>query len=67
MDIIEKLANYRQQRVTDLSDSHVKRLQDSLYELENQVIAEASKINPARGTLKLRTTAAIAIRPKLKT
>ena len=66
MDIIEKLANYRQQRVTDLSDSHVKRLQDSLYELENQVIAEASKINPARGTLKLRTTAAIAIRPKLK-
>ena len=66
MDIIEKLANYRQQRVTDLSDSHVKRLQDSLRELENQVISEASKIDPTRGTLKLRTTAAIAIRPKLK-
>ena len=65
-DIIERLANYRQQRVTDLSDSHVKRLQDSLYELENQVIAEASKINPARGTLKLRTTAALELRPKLK-
>jgi len=66
MDIIEKLANYRQRKVTDLSDTHVERLQKSLQELENQVISEASKINPTRGTLKLRTTAAIAIRPKLK-
>jgi spore coat protein CotF len=65
-DLLEKLGNYRQRRVTDLSDTHVERLQKSLQELENQVISEASKIDPKRGTLKLRTTAAITIRPKLK-
>jgi hypothetical protein len=56
----------RDKIINDLSDSHVTRLQKSLQELENLVIAEAAKINPKRGTLKLRTTAAIAIRPKLK-
>ena len=65
-DLVEKLGNYRQKRVTDLSDTHVQRLQESLRELENQVISEASKIDPTRGTLKLRTTAAIQLRPKLK-
>jgi len=56
----------RDKIINDLSDSHVTRLQKSLQELENLVIAEAAKINPKRGTLKLRTTAALAIRPKLK-
>ena len=65
-DLLEKLGNYRQRRVTDLSDTHVERLQGSLQELENQVISEASKIDPKRGTLKLRTTAALQLRPKLK-
>jgi hypothetical protein len=65
-DLIEQLGNYRQKRVTDLSDTHVERLQNSLRELENQVVAEAAKINPKRGTLKLRTTAALELRPKLK-
>ena len=65
-DLIEKLGNYRQKRVTDLSDTHVERLQGSLRELENQVVTEAAKINPKRGTLKLRTTAALELRPKLK-
>ena len=65
-DLLEKLGDYRQKRVTDLSDTHVQRLQGSLQELENLVIAEASKINPKRGTLKLRTTVALEIRPKLK-
>ena len=65
-DLIEELGNYRQRRVTDLSDTHVERLQGSLRELENQVVTEAAKINPKRGTLKLRTTAALELRPKLK-
>ena len=65
-DLIEELGNYRQRRVTDLSDTHVERLQGSLQELENQVVTEAAKINPKRGTLKLRTTAALELRPKLK-
>ena len=65
-DLIEELGNYRQRRVTDLSDTHVERLQKSLQELENQVISEASKINTTKGTLKLRTTAALELRPKLK-
>lgn len=65
-DLIEELGNYRQRKVTDLSDTHVARLQQSLQELEDQVITEAKKINPKRGTLKLRTTAAIELRPKLK-
>lgn len=65
-DLIEELGNYRQPRVTDLSDTHVERLQGSLRELENQVVTEAAKINPKRGTLKLRTTAALELRPKLK-
>lgn len=65
-DLIEELGNYRQRRVTDLSDTHVERLQKSLQELENLVIAEASKINPKRGTLKARTTIALELRPKLK-
>ena len=65
-DLIEELGNYRQRRVTDLSDTHVERLQGSLKELENQVVTEAAKINPKRGTLKLRTTAALELRPKLK-
>jgi hypothetical protein len=65
-DLIEELGNYRQRRVTDLSDTHVERLQKSLQELENQVIAEASKIDPKRGTLKARTTIALELRPKLK-
>ena len=65
-DLIEELGNYRQLRVTDLSDTHVERLQGSLRELENQVVTEAAKINPKRGTLKLRTTAALELRPKLK-
>jgi len=56
----------RDKIINDLSDSHVTRLQKSLQELENLVIAEAAKINPKRGTLKLRTTTALAIRPKLK-
>jgi hypothetical protein len=56
----------RDKIINDLSDSHVTRLQKSLQELENLVIAEAAKINPKRGTLKLRTTAALEIRPKLK-
>ena len=46
----------RDKIINDLSDSHVTRLQKSLQELENLVIAEAAKINPQRGTLKLRTT-----------
>lgn len=65
-DLIEELGNYRQRRVTDLSDTHVERLQGSLQELENQVVTEAAKINPKRGTLKLRTTAALELRLKLK-
>ena len=65
-DLVEQLGNYRQKRVTDLSDTHVERLQGSLQELENQVVTEAAKINPKRGTLKLRTTAALELRPKLK-
>ena len=65
-DLLEKLGDYRQNRVTDLSDLQVQRLQKSLQELENLVIKEASKINPARGTLKLRTTIALEMRPKLK-
>ena len=56
----------RDKIINDLSDSHVTRLQKSLQELENLVIAEAAKINPQRGTLKLRTTAALELRPKLK-
>lgn len=56
----------RDKIINDLSDSHVTRLQKSLQELENLVIAEAAKINPKRGTLKARTTVALAIRPKLK-
>jgi len=56
----------RDKIINDLSDSHVTRLQKSLQELENLVIAEAAKINPKRGTLKLRTTAALELRPKLK-
>ena len=55
-DLIEELGNYRQRKVTDLSDTHVARLQQSLQELEDQVITEAKKIDPKRGTLKLRTT-----------
>jgi len=65
-DLLEKLGDYRQNKVTDLSDLQVQRLQKSLQELENLVIAEASKINPARGSLKLRTTIALEMRPKLK-
>ena len=45
-DLIEELGNYRQRKVTDLSDTHVARLQQSLQELEDQVITEAKKINP---------------------
>jgi hypothetical protein len=56
----------RDKIINDLSDSHVTRLQKSLQELENLVIAEAAKINPKRGTLKARTTVALEIRPKLK-
>ena len=56
----------RDKIINDLSDSHVTRLQKSLQELENLVITEAAKINPKRGTLKARTTVALAIRPKLK-
>lgn len=56
----------RDKIINDLSDSHVTRLQKSLQELENLVIAEAAKINPKRGTLKARTTVALDIRPKLK-
>ena len=56
----------RDKIINDLSDKHVTRLQKSLQELENLVIAEAAKINPKRGTLKARTTVALAIRPKLK-
>jgi ribosomal protein S13 len=65
-DLVEKLGDYRQNKITDLSDAHVERLQKSLQELENLVITEASKINPQRGSLKLRTTIALEIRPKLK-
>ena len=65
-DLLEKLGDYRQNKVIDLSDTHVERLQKSLQELENLVIAEASKINPQRGNLKLRTTIALEMRPKLK-
>jgi len=65
-DLLEKLGDYRQTRVTDLSDTQVIRLQKSLQELENLVIAEASKIDPKRGSLKLRTTMALQLRPKLK-
>ena len=65
-DLLEKLGDYRQNKVMDLSDTHVERLQKSLQELENLVIAEASKINPQRGSLKLRTTIALEMRPKLK-
>jgi len=65
-DLLEKLGDYRQNKVIDLSDTHVERLQKSLQELENLVIAEASKINPQRGSLKLRTTIALEMRPKLK-
>ena len=65
-DLLEKLGDYRQVRVTDLSDTQVERLQKSLQELENLVIAEASKIDPKRGSLKLRTTLALQLRPKLK-
>ena len=47
-----------------------KMLELSTYEgvphLLCPVITEAKKIDPKRGTLKLRTTAAIALRPKLK-
>jgi ribosomal protein S13 len=39
-DLVEKLGNYRQKRVTDLSDTHVERLQKSLQELENQVLMQ---------------------------
>jgi len=56
----------RNEVLNDLSDRHVTRLQKSLQELENLVIAEASQINPKKGTLKARTTVALAIRPKLK-
>ena len=65
-DLLEKLGDYRQNKVMNLSDSHVERLQKSLQELENLVITEASKINPQRGSLKLRTTIALEMRPKLK-
>jgi ribosomal protein S13 len=59
-DLLEKLGDYRQKRVMDLSDQQVIRLQKSLQELENLVIKEASKIDPTRGSLKLRTTVALA-------
>ena len=65
-DLLEKLGEYRQNKITDLSDTQVERLQKSLQELENLVIKEASKIDPTRGSLKLRTTVALQIRPKLK-
>jgi hypothetical protein len=65
-DLLEKLGDYRQKRVMDLSDQQVIRLQKSLQELENLVIKEASKIDPTRGSLKLRTTVALQMRPKLK-
>lgn len=61
-DLLEKLGDYRQVRVTDLSDTQVERLQKSLQELENLVIAEASKIDPKRGSLKLRTTLALQLK-----
>jgi ribosomal protein S13 len=51
-DLLEKLGDYRQKRVMDLSDQQVIRLQKSLQELENLVIKEASKIDPTRGSLK---------------
>jgi len=66
-DLLEKLGDYRQGKITDLSDKQVERLQKSLQELENQVILEASKIDPKRGSLKVRTTMALQLRPKLKT
>ena len=56
----------RDKQLTELSDTHVARLQGSLQELENKVVAEATKINPKRGSLTLRTTAALELRPKLK-
>jgi ribosomal protein S13 len=65
-DLLEKLGDYRQNKVMDLSDQQVLRLQKSLEELENLVIKEASKIDPKRGSLKLRTTIALEMRPKLK-
>jgi len=65
-DLLEKLGEYRQNKITDLSDVQVERLQKSLQELENLVIKEASQINPARGSLKLRTTLALELRSKLK-
>jgi hypothetical protein len=65
-DLLEKLGDYRQNKVIDLSDAHVERLQKSLQELENLVIKEASLIDPKRGSLKLRTTLALQLRPKLK-
>tara|TARA_R110000782_G_scaffold31859_1_gene78026 strand:+ start:479 stop:1438 length:960 start_codon:yes stop_codon:yes gene_type:complete len=65
-DLLEKLGDYRANKITDLSDTQVERLQKSLQELENLVIAEASKIDPKRGNLKLRTTIALELRPKLK-
>lgn len=65
-NIVQEAGNYRQRNVSDLSDQHLRRLQNSLYELENQVISEAAKIDPTKGTLKVRTTAALAVRPKLK-
>ena len=65
-DLLEKLGDYRQNKVIDLSDTQVERLQKSLQELENLVIKEASQIDPKRGSLKLRTTLALQLRPKLK-
>ena len=65
-DLLEQLGDYRANKITDLSDTQVERLQKSLQELENLVIAEASKIDPKRGSLKLRTTVALELRPKLK-
>lgn len=55
----------RDRNIEKLSDLHLQKLQGSLQELENRVIVEAAKL-PKGGTLTLRTTAALELRPKLK-
>jgi hypothetical protein len=64
-DLLQRLQEFRDKAVRDLSDEHTERLVKTLQTLEAEVISQASDL-PVRGGKLFDTRVAIAIRPSLK-
>jgi len=64
-DLLQRLQEFRDKAVRDLSDQHTERLVKTLQTLEAEVISRASDL-PVRGGKLFDTRVAIAIRPSLK-